>query len=120
MKGPPADAVRAARHSKDDLDMEEAGPRAAARRAARALVPGLRRALDRPVAQLLTGLLTVFALFGDDVSATCPRAVMTLFHTGAHSGLRGKRERRLRFLSNESADHVLLRGRDRRELHGPL
>jgi len=77
MKGPPADAVRAARHSKDDLDMAEAGPRAAARRAARALVPGLRRALDRPVAQLLTGLLTVFALFGDDVSATCPRAVVT-------------------------------------------
>ena len=50
----------------DEEDQGDALCRACAR-ARTTVVPALGRALDHPLAQLLTGLLTVFALFGDDV-----------------------------------------------------
>ena len=53
-------------HDDDAEDQGDALCRACAR-ARTAVVPALGRALDHPLAQLLTGLLTVFALFGDDV-----------------------------------------------------
>ncbi len=53
-------------HEDDAEDREDALCRACAR-ARTTVVPALGRALDHPLAQLLTGLLTVFALFGDDV-----------------------------------------------------
>ena len=53
-------------HEDDAEDQGDALCRACAR-ARTTVVPGLGRALDHPLAQLLTGLLTVFALFGDDV-----------------------------------------------------
>ena len=65
MKAVPA-APAATDHEDDAEDREDALCRACAR-ARTAVVPALGRALDHPLAQLLTGLLTVFALFGDDV-----------------------------------------------------
>ena len=60
-------APAAATDPEDDAeDREDALCRACAR-ARTTVVPALGRALDHPLAQLLTGLLTVFALFGDDV-----------------------------------------------------
>ena len=53
-------------HEDDAEDQGDALCRACAR-ARTTVVPALGRALDHPLAQLLTGLLTVFALFGDDV-----------------------------------------------------
>ena len=53
-------------HEDDAEDQEDALCRACAR-ARTTVVPAARSALDHPLAQLLTGLLTVFALFGDDV-----------------------------------------------------
>ena len=53
-------------HEDDAEDQHDALCRACAR-ARTTVVPALGRALDHPLAQLLTGLLTVFALFGDDV-----------------------------------------------------
>ena len=53
-------------HEDDAEDRGDALCRACAR-ARTTVVPALGRALDHPFAQLLTGLLTVFALFGDDV-----------------------------------------------------
>ena len=53
-------------HEDDAEDQRDALCRACAR-ARTTVVPALGRALDHPLAQLLTGLLTVFALFGDDV-----------------------------------------------------
>ena len=53
-------------HEDDAEHREDALCRACAR-ARTTVVPALGRALDHPLAQLLTGLLTVFALFGDDV-----------------------------------------------------
>ncbi len=55
-------------HEDDAEDQHDALCRACAR-ARTTVVPALGRALDHPLAQLLTGLLTVFALFGDDVRA---------------------------------------------------
>ena len=65
MKAVPA-APAATDHEDDAEHREDALCRACAR-ARTAVVPALGRALDHPLAQLLTGLLTVFALFGDDV-----------------------------------------------------
>ncbi len=60
-------APPAATDREDDAeDQGDALCRACAR-ARTTVVPALGRALDHPLAQLLTGLLTVFALFGDDV-----------------------------------------------------
>ena len=60
-------APPAATDPEDDAeDQGDALCRACAR-ARTTVVPALGRALDHPLAQLLTGLLTVFALFGDDV-----------------------------------------------------
>jgi len=60
-------APPAATDREDDAeDQDDALCRACAR-ARTTVVPALGRALDHPLAQLLTGLLTVFALFGDDV-----------------------------------------------------
>ena len=65
MKAVPA-APAATDHEDDAEDQGDALCRACAR-ARTTVVPALGRALDHPLAQLLTGLLTVFALFGDDV-----------------------------------------------------
>ncbi len=65
MKALPA-APAATDHEDDAEDQGDALCRACAR-ARTTVVPALGRALDHPLAQLLTGLLTVFALFGDDV-----------------------------------------------------
>ena len=65
MKAVPA-APAATDHEDDAEDREDALCRACAR-ARTTVVPALGAALDHPLAQLLTGLLTVFALFGDDV-----------------------------------------------------
>ena len=65
MKAVPA-APAATDHEDDAEAREDALCRACAR-ARTTVVPALGRALDHPLAQLLTGLLTVFALFGDDV-----------------------------------------------------
>ena len=60
-------APPAATDREDDAeDQGDALCRACAR-ARTTVVPALGAALDHPLAQLLTGLLTVFALFGDDV-----------------------------------------------------
>jgi len=63
-------AVPAAPAATDHEDGAEGRDDALCRACARArttVVPALGAALDHPLAQLLTGLLTVFALFGDDV-----------------------------------------------------
>merc|ERR1719171_2837938 len=65
MKAVPA-APAATDHEDDAEHREDALCRACAR-ARTTVVPALGAALDHPLAQLLTGLLTVFALFGDDV-----------------------------------------------------
>ncbi len=65
MKAVPAPPA-ATDHEDDAEDQHDALCRACAR-ARTTVVPALGRALDHPLAQLLTGLLTVFALFGDDV-----------------------------------------------------
>ena len=65
MKAVPA-APAATDHEDDAEDQGDVLCRACAR-ARTTVVPALGRALDHPLAQLLTGLLTVFALFGDDV-----------------------------------------------------
>ena len=65
MKAVPAPPAATDRED-DAADREDALCRACAR-ARTTVVPALGRALDHPLAQLLTGLLTVFALFGDDV-----------------------------------------------------
>ena len=57
----------AATDHEDDAEHREDALCRACARARTAVVPALGRALDHPFAQLLTGLLTVFALFGDDV-----------------------------------------------------
>ena len=64
MKTPAPDGTTNAAIEEDDQG--DALCRACAR-ARTTVVPALGRALDHPLAQLLTGLLTVFALFGDDV-----------------------------------------------------
>ena len=53
-------------HEDDAEDQRDALCRACAR-ARTTVVPALAAAGFHPLAQLLTGLLTVFALFGDDV-----------------------------------------------------
>ena len=60
-------APPAATDHEDDAEHREDALCRACARARTTVVPALRRALDHPLAQLLTGLLTVFALFGDDV-----------------------------------------------------
>ena len=60
-------APPAATDNEDDADNREDALCRACARARTTVVPALGRALDHPLAQLLTGLLTVFALFGDDV-----------------------------------------------------
>ena len=65
MKAVPAPP--AATDHEDDAEAQEDALCRACARARTTVVPALGRALDHPLAQLLTGLLTVFALFGDDV-----------------------------------------------------
>ncbi len=65
-------APPAATDPEDDAEHREDALCRACARARTTVVPALGRALDHPLAQLLTGLLTVFALFGDDV----PRSVL--------------------------------------------
>ena len=60
-------APPAATDHEDDAEHREDALCRACARARTTVVPALGRALDHPLAQLLTGLLTVFALFGDDV-----------------------------------------------------
>ena len=60
-------APPAATDPEDDAEHREDALCRACARARTTVVPALGRALDHPLAQLLTGLLTVFALFGDDV-----------------------------------------------------
>ena len=60
-------APPAATDHEDDAEAQEDALCRACARARTTVVPALGRALDHPLAQLLTGLLTVFALFGDDV-----------------------------------------------------
>ena len=60
-------APPAATDHEDDAEGREDALCRACARARTTVVPALGRALDHPLAQLLTGLLTVFALFGDDV-----------------------------------------------------
>ena len=60
-------APPAATDHEDDAEAQEYALCRACARARTTVVPALGRALDHPLAQLLTGLLTVFALFGDDV-----------------------------------------------------
>ena len=73
MKAVPAPPA-ATDHEDDAEHREDALCRACAR-ARTTVVPALGRALDHPLAQLLTGLLTVFALFGDDVQRSVLRIV---------------------------------------------
>ena len=60
-------AAPAATDREDDAEHREDALCRACARARTTVVPALGAALDHPLAQLLTGLLTVFALFGDDV-----------------------------------------------------
>ena len=60
-------APPAATDHEDDAEARSDALCRACARARTTVVPALGRALDHPLAQLLTGLLTVFALFGDDV-----------------------------------------------------
>ncbi len=60
-------APAAATDHEDDAEHREDALCRACARARTTVVPALGAALDHPLAQLLTGLLTVFALFGDDV-----------------------------------------------------
>ena len=57
-------APPAATDHEDDAEAQEDALCRACARARTTVVPALGRALDHPLAQLLTGLLTVFALFG--------------------------------------------------------
>ena len=56
-------APPAATDHEDDAEAQEDALCRACARARTTVVPALGRALDHPLAQLLTGLLTVFALF---------------------------------------------------------
>ena len=94
-------------HEDDAEDQGDALCRACAR-ARTTVVPALGRALDHPLAQLLTGLLTVFALFGDDVQRSvynervdgvAPDGEFALDanYAGPHPRLRRREQRRLHF-----------------------
>ena len=101
-------APPAATDPEDDAeDQGDALCRACAR-ARTTVVPALGRALDHPLAQLLTGLLTVFALFGDDVQRSvynervdgvAPDGEFSHSrHAGPHPRLRRREQRRLHLL----------------------
>ena len=68
-------APPAATDHEDDAEAREDALCRACARARTTVVPALGRALDHPLAQLLTGLLTVFALFGDDVQRSVVHVV---------------------------------------------
>ena len=109
----------------DEEDQGDALCRACAR-ARTTVVPALGRALDHPLAQLLTGLLTVFALFGDDVRApasttnVAPMASRPTEFRPRRDAVDAATRRTLRTPSTRprtAGPHPRLRRREQRRLH---
>ena len=115
-------------HENDAEDQGDALCRACAR-ARTTVVPALGRALDHPLAQLLTGLLTVFALFGDDVHtaastnnhaslASRPTESFALDATRLRSdAIDARGVTRAARRSRHAGPHPRLRRREQRRLH---
>ena len=95
-------------HEDDAEDQGDALCRACAR-ARTTVVPALGRALDHPLAQLLTGLLTVFALFGDDVRAPAS--------TNNHASMASRPTESFALDATYAGPHPRVRRRVQRRLH---
>ena len=111
-------APPAATDPEDDAEHREDALCRACARARTTVVPGLGRALDHPLAQLLTGLLTVFALFGDDVRRSVYNERVEMASRPTESfALAPRRRRRDETHTRHAGPHPRVRRRGHRRLH---